>query len=141
MTVNPIWNKLWQQPKPHFKKGDTSAASARIVELRRKESLPVPRELVAAPEALEARWRSKYPDEHIPVGEVLPWQPAKPGARPRKVRTVRLLPEDGCQFPIGEPGAAGFKFCDAPRSSASYCISHNAMVHRATPRLRIVVPS
>jgi hypothetical protein len=119
--MSSLWNRPGNAPKPRFDKNDTSAAIARLVELRRKESLPVPRELVDSPEAVEARWRSKHPDEHVPIGEVLPYKPAASAKRPVERPLPALV--DGCRFPIGD--TPPFLFCNAARVLGKpYCECH-----------------
>ena len=124
MPNNLLWNSLW---KPRYTKGDTTAASARIAEIRRKEALPVPRELIDAPEDVGARWRSKYPDEHVPVGGVLPYQPAARAELPVERPWPSLTA--GCRYPIGD--TPPFLFCNKPRVlGKSYCECHTKMTTR-----------
>jgi GcrA cell cycle regulator len=51
-----------------------------------------------------------------------------PAPPPRPV-VVRQTAARGCCYPIGDPRAAGFRFCDAPveRLGRSYCEEHHAL--------------
>ena len=119
---NKLWESLWKSPLPKYEQGDTTAATARLAEIRRFErGLRVPRELLSDPEIVEARWRSKHPDECTPSFEILPYQPALPAKRPPEDRLPPL--KRSCCFPFGD--APPYKFCSAPRVPGKpYCASH-----------------
>lgn len=59
----------------------------------------------------------------------LPVEPVKMGPEPvvpeEQRRGVADLHEDQCRWPIGEPGKAGFHFCNGEKiSGQSYCLHH-----------------
>ena len=123
------WNrKPVLEPMQLYEWNDTSAATARIAELRRIEALPVPRELITPPEVMASRWK---PPTFRAVCEGLdakPSQPAASGWSPKEERFLASL-RGGCCYPIGE----GFNYCGADRYGASpYCITHHVLTHQIT---------
>lgn len=58
--------------------------------------------------------------------EALAAMPASPP------RVVPLPPERACCWPLGEPGAPGFRFCADPAAPGRqrYCAAHQAIGHR-----------
>src|ERR1017187_1128290 len=93
------WNrKPVLEPMQRYDRGDTSAATARIAELRKEElkgdtkaaqqrafmrsyrnSLPVPRELITSPEALASRWKPAAFRAACEGIDAAPTQPAASG--------------------------------------------------------------
>ena len=123
------WNrKPILEPKPNYEKNDTSAASERIAELRRKEALPVPRELITSPEELESRWKPPMARAVCEGLDAKPSQPAVRGWQPKWQRPMASL-NGPCCYPIGSQGA----YCGAERQSgSSYCAAHHALTHQIT---------
>jgi len=164
--------------KPKYRRYDTTAALARLSEIRRREAIPVPAELITPIDEFLAR-QPKREKIHVPVtvGDPEHWRSALGGweqigtvdpsgleklrgrvpnyeAKERPHRTferknfgddvapvvrpeaadarftaasptaIAVLGVSGCRFPIGEPGAAGFRFCGAARLGRSYCADH-----------------
>ena len=137
-------------PKPHYAKGDTTAATNRLAQLRLAESqkeklgLKVARELITPLEEQAARFRPRF---QAAVESILarPFQPALPGERPnsRPPAIALIEPNDwrlaqmaispaaaavmavcGCRWPVGEPEDAGFHFCNKKRTAHFYCEAH-----------------
>lgn len=137
-TADRLYRELWNtplrvryKPKPKYKKGDTSAARARLKKLREAEApLRVPRELITPDSVLLAKYEIAAQPVPVPFGE----QPRKVQTRqdcwdaPRRVLDV--LPAGGCQYPIGDPGTRGFRFCEKDRSHGSYCARHASICYR-----------
>lgn len=67
--------------------------------------------------AFTAQARHLNRDAHRPYGI----QPGVTDDRPR----------NGCSWPLGDPLAPGFRFCDEPRTGPgkSYCAAHTALAH------------
>ena len=72
----------------------------------------------------------------------LPSTPATPALRPpvmarpaeTRQRTVRAGPSQQCCWPVGEPGRAGFRFCDAPvPCRVTYCDAHARLAYVPRP--------
>src|ERR1035437_3419956 len=78
------WNRKLREPIPHYEKNDTSAAGARIADLRIKESPPVPRELVTPIDALASRWKPPVFHAVCEGVDARPTQPAIAGWQPRR---------------------------------------------------------
>lgn len=141
------------KPKPHYSKGDTTAASARIAEIRRVEKLiegpaylglKVERELIASIEEQAARFRPRF--KAIIEGILAtPFQPARRGECPAppmpiagpveltdgdlrglavSPAAVAIVALCGCRWPIGEPTADDFRFCNKKRAQHFYCEAH-----------------
>jgi len=90
------------------------------------KKLPAPRhaDLMAA-----------QPLPRTPAAPALPPPVLARPAEPRQ-RTVRAGPSQQCCWPVGEPGRAGFRFCDAPvPHRVTYCDEHArlAYVRRPSP--------
>lgn len=65
-------------------------------------------------------FRSRVKAGHVP----------QPGA-PRKPTEPTRTRGDGCRWPIGHPGDAGFRFCREPRQGAKpYCDRHSALAYQ-----------
>ena len=68
-----------------------------------------------------------------------PATPASPPAAPPKPaepqrRAQRPGPSDHCCWPVGEPGRAGFRFCDAPvPRRVIYCDEHAGLAYVRGP--------
>jgi len=126
--------------------GDTTRASARIAEIRETErlALKVPRQLISQVEEYSA-WSKPRLMAIVNGMEARPSQPATPGTRPDDRRPVAGLMEAngrdvwslaispaalavvalcGCRWPIGEPDAADFHFCNKKRAAHFYCEDH-----------------
>lgn len=131
-------------PKPVYRKGDTTAALTRLVDLRRKErlALKVDKSLIVPLEEFVSRWHSRATVEGILSS---PDQPAlsgdKPQVRPeieavvepeeRDVLALAMSPAVtaivalcGCRWPIGEPSDEAFHFCNKKRAAHFYCEAH-----------------
>ena len=50
--------------------------------------------------------------------------------------TLMELRENHCRWPIGEPGHESFRFCGAPKSTASYCSCHAQIAYQPTEQRR-----
>jgi len=127
--------------------GDTTRASVRIAEIRETErlALKVPRQLISPVEEYSA-WSRPRVRTIVDGMEARPFQPAMPGARPngrmpiaalvkaegRDVWSLAISPAAlaivalcGCRWPIGEPNAEDFHFCNKKRRVAHfYCEDH-----------------
>jgi len=126
--------------------GDTARALARIAEIRATErlALKVPRQLISPVEEYSV-WSKPRFRAIVDVMEARPFQPAMPGTRPDDRRPVAGLMEVngrdvwslaispaalavvalcGCRWPIGEPEAADFHFCNKKRAAHCYCEEH-----------------
>jgi hypothetical protein len=131
-------------PKPHYQKNDTTAASARIAEIRWTErlSLKVDPSLIIPIEEFAPRPRFQAVVEGILAR---PANPARPGTRPIVPMPVIALiePKDshlramaissavaavvavcGCRWPIGELDSENFHFCNKKRAVHFYCEAH-----------------
>ncbi len=157
-TADALLRDLYghQPPKPRYPKGDTTAARARLAELRAKEALNlrVPAELIVPADALAARYWAKNGSWRVPVpiGEPGPSRPAissrtapsdggeqaavaalpvaPPGQKmkyPASVSTtaIAVASVSGCRFPLGDPGADNFSFCNAKATHGAYCECHH----------------
>lgn len=147
---NPIARALWGAPKPHYAKGDTTAATNRIAQIRFTEAqkrilaLKVDRELITPIEEQLARLKPRF---RAVIEGVLakPSQPATPGDRPatrvpipalvkvedRFLHTLATTPAAmaivalcGCRWPIGDPSSNVFHFCNRKRAAHFYCEAH-----------------
>jgi hypothetical protein len=133
-------------PKPIYRKNDTTAASARIAEIRETErlALKVARELITPIEEQVARFKPRF----LALVEGISAQPAHPAlAAPRPTERVPIAaliePKDrdvcalamspavaaivavcGCRWPIGEPTDETFHFCNKKRAVHFYCEAH-----------------
>jgi len=126
--------------------GDTTRASERIAEIRETErlALKVPRQLISPIEEHSA-WSKPRFRALVDGFEVRPFQPALPGPRPngrlpiaalveakdRDVWSLAISPAAlavvslcGCRWPIGEPNAEDFHFCNKKRAAHFYCEDH-----------------
>jgi hypothetical protein len=137
------WNrKPILAPKPRYKKNDTSAAGARIAELRLKEALraramdpiPVPREFIIPPEELGSRWKPPMFRAVCEGVDSIPSQPAVSGWKSKRQRidapSIRMGCLMGCLYPTVIPGQVELDFCgDARQDGSSYCAAHHALTH------------
>ena len=89
----------------HRPKGDMSAARLRLAELRAADKLGRPCR---------------------PMREWVPTQASWYGAR-----AITAL--CGCKYPIGDPRAQGFHFCNRKRRIGPYCYEHDTITHGVIP--------
>lgn len=131
-------------PKPIYRKGDTTAASARIAQLREEErlGLKVDPSLIIPIEEFARKPRFQAIVEGILA---MPMLGARPGERPHPPRLIAALiePKDsdvralamspaamaivavcGCRWPFGEPSDEDFHFCNKKRAVHFYCEAH-----------------
>ncbi|MCI0598729.1 MAG: hypothetical protein L0Y60_04280 [Beijerinckiaceae bacterium] len=116
-------------PKPRYQKGDTTAARARLAELRAKEALglrvPVPIG-EPSPSRPAVSGRKDPSDEGELVAELPVVQLGQEVRYPASVSSTAIAVANvsGCRFPLGDPGAANFSFCNAKATHGAYCECH-----------------
>ena len=52
---------------------------------------------------------------------------AKTRMTPKEYRQLAAGPVGGCLWPVGDPLAPGFRYCDEPRADFRYCAEHNKL--------------
>ena len=126
--------------------GDITRALARIAEIREtaRLALKVPRQLISPFEEHSA-WSKPRFRAIVEGMDARPFQPAAPGTRPNARMPIAGLIEAkdkgvwslaispaalavvalcGCRWPIGEPNAEDFHFCNKKRAARFYCEAH-----------------
>ena len=159
---NPFRRAAWNrkpvlEPMQRYERGDTSAATARIAELRKEElkgdtkaaqqraymrsyrnSLPVPSELITPPEVLASHWKPAMFHAVCEGVDAKPIQPAASGWHSRQQRLEAPFRSSRCCYPIGDPGHPDFRHCGVIRHGVGpYCATHHALTHLKTAPLRI----
>ena len=82
------------------------------------------------------RWESEGGCTGVEIGNGVRTKRAQPAAKPYKAIDWDIAAMCRCQWPIGDPSEANFRFCEAEAlAKRPYCAEHSALAY--TPARRI----